>query len=460
MLGKQWLRRYTSTYKRGSTTERSWSRQRKLDGIITWYFDFVMESLPLMLQAALLLLSCALSRRLWDVDTTLASVLLGATSFGVLFYIFTVAAGAASESCPYQTPGSYALRKAASTIASAALTIAQTTQAIAIALGRAARRSETGHLLQAKVVRSEPWWSRDNVTGFLKRVSHKLPSALAGISRRVYTRSPNVPSVPRNGLDLHCISWMLKASEDKSVHLSTLKSLATTMALTDFDPTLVEDCFDVLVDCVKVIDGTVVVPQGLEQLATVSAICLLRTISHLSVMDPTSGILGDVRQHYGMVFPPDTDFRGYTFYHTLGAIHCAFHPDWNHPWLDWGDYKPSSHEHIIFAHALGKLAQSEYQRRERVKVPGWILRFALCSLSSALLPPTPVVVDCLLIIAIDLGCVVSGAGTTIFDDGYVHIWQISISLTQNQATNRSGFHTDIAETQNHDRSRRSKSDPH
>jgi hypothetical protein len=50
MLGKQWLNRYASTDMRGSAVERSQHRQRKLDGIITWYFDYVMEALPLMLQ--------------------------------------------------------------------------------------------------------------------------------------------------------------------------------------------------------------------------------------------------------------------------------------------------------------------------------------------------------------------------------------------------------------------------
>jgi hypothetical protein len=110
MLGKQWLNRYASTDMRGTAIERSQNRQRKLDGIITWYFDHVMESLPLMLQVALLLLGCALSRYLWEINITVASVVLSVTSFGLIVYIFIIAAGAASESCPYQTPGSQALR--------------------------------------------------------------------------------------------------------------------------------------------------------------------------------------------------------------------------------------------------------------------------------------------------------------------------------------------------------------
>jgi len=105
MLGKQWLNRYVSVEDRGSVIERSQSRQWKLDGIVGWYFDQVMELLPLMLQAALLLLGCALSHYLWEINATIVLVVLGVTSFGVLFYLFIVVAGAASVSCPYQTPG-------------------------------------------------------------------------------------------------------------------------------------------------------------------------------------------------------------------------------------------------------------------------------------------------------------------------------------------------------------------
>ena len=84
VLGKQWLNRYDSADQRGSAIERSQNRQRKLGGIVTWYFYHVMESLPLMLQGSLLLLGCALSRYLWETDITIASVVLSVTSFGAL----------------------------------------------------------------------------------------------------------------------------------------------------------------------------------------------------------------------------------------------------------------------------------------------------------------------------------------------------------------------------------------
>ena len=110
VLGKQWLNRYASTDMRGTAIERTQNRQRKLDGIVAWYFDHVMESLPLMLQIALLLLGCALSRYLWGINIVVAFVVLGVTSFGVAFYIFIVGAGTAFESCPYQTPGARILQ--------------------------------------------------------------------------------------------------------------------------------------------------------------------------------------------------------------------------------------------------------------------------------------------------------------------------------------------------------------
>ena len=110
MLGKQWLNQYASIDMRGSAIERSQNRQRKLDGIVAWYFDHVMESLPLMLQFALLLLGSALSRYLWEVNMTVALVVLSFTSAGVASYAFFVVAGAASASCPYQTPGANILR--------------------------------------------------------------------------------------------------------------------------------------------------------------------------------------------------------------------------------------------------------------------------------------------------------------------------------------------------------------
>ena len=350
MLGKQWLNRYASTDLRGTATERSQNRQRKLDGIVAWYFDHVMEFLPLMLQAALLLLGCALSHYLWEINITVASIVIGVTSFGVIFYIFLIAAGAASESCPYQTPGSDALRY----------------------LG----------------------WS-------------VCFSAASG------------PDGQTAALESRCILWMLQTSLDKDVRLTTLKHLATTVSLANVDPTLVTDCFNTFISCVKVCSPGVIAVQGLEQLAAVSALGLLNALSHLLAIDPTSRVLDDLRRRYTKVFSAHLGFHGHQFHHIMSAIQCLFIRSEERQPFQWGDYQPSAHERAMVSHNLANLARFEYQRTQRVKVPRWILRFALHSLSLDPPPPTSVVADCLSIVAIDLGCDVLNAGTTISDERYV-----------------------------------------
>lgn len=109
MLGKQWLNRYLS-HTGGSMTERSGDRQRKFDGLKKWPFRFFIEGLPIILQIALILLACGLSRYMWSVNTSVARVIISFTAFGFLFYIGIVVAGTSSYDCPFQTPVSLALR--------------------------------------------------------------------------------------------------------------------------------------------------------------------------------------------------------------------------------------------------------------------------------------------------------------------------------------------------------------
>ena len=204
-----------------------------------------------------------------------------------------------------------------------------------------------------------------------------------------------------------------------------------------FDSTLIAGCLDILIGCIRVTGEKVTIVPGSEQLATISALCCLHTLSRLAAVDPR---VEDIHDRYAGVFPPKADFGGLPFSHTLGAIHSVFYQSprlraalpthtekfpFVKKWslqvqrVQWTDYKPSSNEHIIVAHALAKLARFEYQRSGRKKVPRWLLRFAFHSLSQDPLPPTSAVVSCLLIIGIDRGYRVSHA--TISDEKYVHI---------------------------------------
>jgi len=90
--------------------ERCGNRQRKFDGLGQWPFRLFIESLPIMLQVTLLLLTCGLSPYMWSVNTSVACVVISFTVIGFLFYIGIVVAGTSSYECPFQTPASIALR--------------------------------------------------------------------------------------------------------------------------------------------------------------------------------------------------------------------------------------------------------------------------------------------------------------------------------------------------------------
>ena len=460
MLGKQWLNKYASIDMRGSAIERSQNRQRKLDGIVTWYFDHVMESLPLMLQFALLLLGCALSRYLWEIDTTVASVVLGVTSFGVASYAFFVVAGAASVSCPYQTPGARILRHIPP-----------------LALGAFRSASSHSEVIYAVVI----WW-RLGMKNFKCSMKHVVKvtllfpiALLVGLvidayrivratARGLVANTLGVCGwLHRAGgwdpqtaaLDLHCISWMLQTSLDKTIHLLALRLLATMTTLASFDPALISACLDILAGCVSVVSGKLVILPGSEELAALSALCCLRTLAHLTTVDPVSNVFKDMRRRYTKVFPIETDFGGFPSHHHFCIIHNTFYPshklvghrmswrDGRRPKIQWRDYKPSGTEHVV----LVQLARFRYQGKEPRKVPRWILRFAHHLLSQDPLPPASAISDCLSIIAMDLGCATSSATT--LDERYVHIRQIFTLLTKNQCTAGGGFEPDDWGTQKH-----------
>ena len=485
MLGKQWLNRYESTGMRGSAIERSHSRQRKLGGIVGWYFDNVMESLPLMLQAGLLLLGCALSRYLWEIDITIASVVLGVTSFGLIFYLFIVIAGTVSESCPYQTPAAHIFRHVLHYLRVNLLPVLQSAPAVIsiIIPSTLSRLFEASwccrFLLNWLHSTRRPWYSMTNVTTTLLyalaiplvAIPHDAyylawaaVQLLVALNRTLYYRlvdslraafhwftniSFQTLSFGQQTItmDLRCISWILQTSLDKIVHLSAFKHLISIPDLTRFHPTLVVDCFNIFIGCVNVSDGRVVILHGLEELATVSANGFLHTLRHLATIDPASSALAHLKRRYNDVFPSDVDFADLPFHSVMVNIHTLASRFGNPRDIQWSNYGLSLQEYIASARQMTKTAREKYDQSRDGRVPRWILRSALYLLSLGPLSPASVVADCLTIIAIELGCDVSNAAT--FDERCVHIlWVVSL-LTRNQYTGRSRLKSHHSEARNH-----------
>jgi len=451
MLGKQWLNRYVSVDVRGSAIERSQHRQRKLNGIATWYFEHVMEALPIMLQFSLLLLGCALSQYLWTIDMTVASVVLGVTSFGVLVYTLIVIMGILTESCPYQTPGSQSIRYL--------WRKSQNLRYLFYNTYSSFRRIHVGSAFIALLGRerrwdSEPWWSKDNVWWYLAHVAPRLPVVLASdifsvvrtpfmfgflCMRKLYHRLFVAPQTPepllRNGtslnivntfekqvhvLDSYCISWMLETSLDRDFNFIALELLLATATFPTSDPTILLNCFNILAGCVTTIGTRAVVTRESERLAEMAITCFLTLLSHFLAIVPGSDVLEDVRRRYRRTFAPTTSFGDFQSSSTMTVIHHLFytgaHGRRN---VRWDDFHPSPPEHGSVMRGLLLIAWSEYRRRrEWKKVPRWILRFVLRSLSQETLPPDDIIADSLLIVGIDLGYSISEGDILTSDKGY------------------------------------------
>lgn len=325
-----------------------------------------------MLQSALLLLGCAISFYLWEINTSVASVVLAMTTFGVMVYLVIVIVGTTSESCPYQTPAAFAMRRLL------AIDIRN--------VGRATLRTLVGFAN----------WARG-------RSSSKRP-----IPDQIFDNQTT-------NLDFRCSFWMLRESSDKAVKALTLNFLGTILSLAGLNSAtnsaVVVDCFNILSSCFATRDdGAIAVIPGSEQLAGISAMCFFRAFSALLVTEPTSTVIRDVRQRYGRVFPSRVDLHGLPHPIIISATHHLFAGPQDRTEINWRSYNPTVDELTPFSRALAQVAQFEYHRGEgHPKVPQWLIRFALRFLSQAPLPPTSVVVDCLTIIATELGCTLPDA---------------------------------------------------
>ena len=111
VLGKQWILYYTRATTWGNIVDRGKERQAKLAGLQKWRLRLIMESLPVMLQFSLLLFSVALAVYLWDLNVSIAEVVLVVPSIGLAFYIYVTASAVYYSDCPFQTPISILLLK-------------------------------------------------------------------------------------------------------------------------------------------------------------------------------------------------------------------------------------------------------------------------------------------------------------------------------------------------------------
>ncbi|OJA21309.1 hypothetical protein AZE42_11109 [Rhizopogon vesiculosus] len=105
VMGKQWLNSYKAARGRGSLEERGMQRQRKVDGLEYWHLQTVLGAFFILLQISLFLFGLSISANMWFQQTTISSIIMSTTAFGILFYVFTALVSVLRPDSPFRTPG-------------------------------------------------------------------------------------------------------------------------------------------------------------------------------------------------------------------------------------------------------------------------------------------------------------------------------------------------------------------
>ncbi|KAG9010721.1 hypothetical protein FRB94_009997 [Tulasnella sp. JGI-2019a] len=110
VLGEQWLQSYERTGKFGPVDQQAIRRTEKFIGAENWGLRPVVETLATLLLVSLALFFIALVDYLWDINKTVAIVVLAFAAAEGLLYILAVVLAAIFPTCPFQTGPSTALR--------------------------------------------------------------------------------------------------------------------------------------------------------------------------------------------------------------------------------------------------------------------------------------------------------------------------------------------------------------
>ena len=391
MLGKQWLNRYSQVEMRGSVIDRSRHRQRKMNGMVTWHFDLVMESLPLMLQAGLLLLGYALSNYLFTINEVVAGVIMGFAAFGLLFYLLIISAATLSYNCPFQTPPSLILRFLI--------------------------RFDDEH--QKYLKRSRKWlrsifsWKKTrqgpksgNPYGLGRfgtfdgnNFGDHIELHMTGLSDQPPPLFNKETDWQGYVLDSNCIAWMFEMSMDSDVIMAIMRFIPEVVWHAGIRTIPLERLYDTVLECFDRSSGGPVVIPKLRNKAYLSAKALL----HLAIQRKCIGDESDkamfksISSRHPIMgskhYEEDSDLES-----TLGIIDRVFG---DYEPIYWQNFSFTVPHHAWMGHIL--LYRAWDVLREGKPLPDDIKEFVLHSLRLEPPPPAPIVADCLLIIGLVLG---------------------------------------------------------
>jgi len=283
MLGKQWVNRYLRN-RGGSAADKSRDRQRKLDGFEKWHFRLVIESLPVMLQLALLLLGCALSKYLWTIDHTVAGVIITVTLFGVTSYIILTLAATLYYNCPYQTPPSILTRRIIRYLTDSDTIFTRSLRSLIVLLPSV---NNLGRIFAC--IRSG---AHSALEGFgcppviAGEVEHIPLAVVVASSTQIFGDISIDWDICR--ADIRCISWVLDSTTDADVILSTVRFAADMIWYPEIVGALSLDILvDHFFDCM--LDGQVI--PGKSEHASSIGMALASVLSTHLIIEPGNQVL-------------------------------------------------------------------------------------------------------------------------------------------------------------------------
>ena len=390
MLGKQWINRYNQRDGR-SAGEKSRIRQQKLDGLNKFYFHLVVGGPSAMLQFALFLLGCALSKYFWTANRPVAlvsvSFMFSATA---LYLFFTITA--ISDNCPYWTPFSFLARILAKLIFSVLSFGAHSV--------RQGLHGAAALLKLRRVSVAQPNLELPQTT---------IMPAQSTTGQPIYFGENNIDLNICEG-DARCVSWILDSATDDDVVICAARFAADTILYPQVADILNPHMF--AHHLFRCMDNGRVIPGKLEHMSVIGR-ALASILSIQLCVHPTSQDLQElcskIRIWVGSVSSSEPTFlAGITILGiALPPTNILQAPKGNFP--NWDVFSgiphnlPTKHKHSLSRTMLQTIW------RWRTQNPNTVLTFNAIDVFCKRLMvnnknvPLGIIMDCFLIIVLSLG---------------------------------------------------------
>ena len=316
-----------------------------------------------MLQLALLLLGCALSRHLWLISRTVAGVAITSTLLGAIAYVCFTLAATLFYNCPYQTPASLIIR----------FLVSQTIH--------------TPPLMGLVATSRRPM---EELRRFLRRFHSGIRSAVSSLGC-VINAPRGTPTIPLAnvtspvrifpdisldletlGADLRCVAWVLHSITDDDMISSTVRFAADQILYPEIADILSPHALtNLFFDCL--LDRRVV-PGRAEQ-ASLIGMTLASTLSIQLIAEPENEDLNQLCQR--IIYNVDSSSSSEEMFQLVVSVleFIAPPPVMDRVSLGKGINTPPKHWPVTFKLWLGRIILQTAWRWQRLQDRSTIIDF-------------------------------------------------------------------------------------